>query len=52
MINDNISGPLELIESYKKYEYILNVDKKALIDDLFHGGEDGKTKKPLEEIRE
>lgn len=51
MISNNTSGPLELIESYKKYEYILNVDKKALIDDLFKGGEDG-AKKPLEEIRE
>jgi hypothetical protein len=49
MIDGNVSGPLELLESYKKYEYILNVDKKALVDDLFKGGEEG-AKKPLEDI--
>jgi hypothetical protein len=51
MLNDNVSGPLELLESYKQYEYILNVDKKALIDDLFKGAEGGG-KKTLEEIKE
>jgi len=51
MINNNVDGPQALLEEYKKYEYILNVDKKELIDDLFKGGEDGK-KKSLAEIKE
>lgn len=51
MISQNLEGPENLIQSFKKYEDILNVDKKALIDDLFKGGEDGK-KKPLEDIEE
>jgi hypothetical protein len=41
MIDGNISGPTELINEYKKFEYVLNVDKKALIDDLFKGSEEG-----------
>jgi len=41
MIHGNVEGPNNLLEEYKKYEYILNVDKKQLIDDLFKGGEDG-----------
>lgn len=48
MIEENIKGPLELLEKYKKYEYILNVDKKALLKELFNGDE----KAPLNEIRE
>lgn len=40
-----------LLQQFKKYEYILNVDKKALVDDLFKGGEEGG-KKPLPEIKE
>jgi len=44
MINSNVSGPNALLEEYKKYEYILNIDKKELIDDLFKGGEDGQKK--------
>jgi hypothetical protein len=38
------------LDDYKKYEYILNIDKKQLIDDLFKGGENGQ-KLPLEEIK-
>jgi hypothetical protein len=37
MFNENIVGPLDLLEKYKKYEYILNVDSKQLIKDLFNG---------------
>ena len=51
MIGNNVGGPNALLEKYKKYEYILNVDKKALIEDLFKGGEEGQ-KKTLQEIRE
>ncbi len=35
MFTDNIVGPNELLEKYKQYEYILNVDRKALIKELF-----------------
>ncbi len=42
MFNENIVGPLELLEKYKQYEYILNVDKKALVKELF-GGEQKAT---------
>lgn len=35
MIEENIKGPLNLIDEYKKFEYILNVDKKALVKELF-----------------
>jgi hypothetical protein len=38
------------LDEYKKYEYILNIDKKQLIDDLFKGGEKG-VKVPLAEIK-
>ena len=50
MIDENIQGPNDLINEYKKFEYVLNVDKKALIDDLFHGSETGG-KKHIDEIR-
>jgi hypothetical protein len=42
MIEENIKGPLELLQKYKEYEYILNVDKKALLKELF-----GEEKAPL-----
>jgi len=51
MIDQNLRGPEQLLADFKKYEYILNVDKRALVEDLFKGGEDGK-KKTLEEIRD
>jgi len=51
MIQENMTDPTDLLESYKKYDFILNVDKKKLIDDLFKGGEEGQ-KKTLEEIEE
>lgn len=47
MFQENIKGPYELLQKYKLYEYILNVDKKALVKELF-GGEE---KAPLDELR-
>jgi len=47
MIEENIKGPLTLLEQYKKYEYILNVDKKALLKELV-----GEEKAPLGVLRE
>ena len=51
MLDLNVISINALLQKFKKYEYILNVDKKALIDDLFKGGEEGE-KKPLAEIKE
>jgi len=48
MIEENIVGPNELLDKFKLYEYILNVDKKALIKELFKG----EQKAPLEKLRE
>lgn len=47
MFQENIKGPMELLEKYKKYEYILNIDRKKLMKELF-----GENKAPLEELRE
>jgi hypothetical protein len=51
MLDLNVISVDQLLQQFKKYEYILNVDKKALVDDLFKGGEDG-AKKPLADIKE
>ena len=48
MMAENIVGPVALLEKYKQYEYILNVDRKQLIKDLFRGEE----KASLEELRQ
>jgi len=50
LIMANVDGPNKLLDAFKEYEYILNVDKKALIQELFKGGEDGG-KKSLAEIK-
>lgn len=36
MFKENVIAPTELLDQYKKYEYILNVDKKRLLKDLFN----------------
>lgn len=51
MIRANIDAPNELLAKYKQFEYIINIKKEQLIDDLFKGGEDGQ-KRSLEEIKE
>ena len=35
MFKENMVAPNELLDKYKKYEYIMNVDKKRLTRDLF-----------------
>ena len=55
MIDENVIDPEALLEKYKKYEYVLNVNKKDFVANLFpkkskeEGGED---KKDIEEISE
>lgn len=48
MFAENIIGPNQLLNKYKEYEYILNVDKKQLIKELF-GGEQKASLKELKE---
>lgn len=39
-------GPIELLEKFKKYEYLLNIDKKTLVNDMFNRPEvEGQEKK-------
>lgn len=52
MVSGNTAGTTELLERYKKYEYILNVDKKELIHNLFGDGTEANPKKSMEEIKE
>lgn len=47
---ENIQGPLKLLEEFKKYEYILNVDKNALAKELFKPDEKAPLSKLKEEI--
>ena len=35
MFEENIKKPLEILEEYMKYEFLLNVDKKELYEQLF-----------------
>jgi len=39
MFEENIKKPMELLEQYKKYEYLLNVDRKELVENLFENKE-------------
>jgi hypothetical protein len=36
MFEENIQEPLAILAKFKKYEYLLNVDRKELIDSLFN----------------
>ena len=46
MIEENIKGPMELLEKYKKYEYILVTKKQKKISDLFEGGIEEELSEP------
>lgn len=59
MLDENTVGPENQLKEYKKYEYILNVDSKQLIVDLFQNKEraaneevEGELKAHIDEIRE
>lgn len=39
MFEENIQQPMEILDQYKKYEYLLNVDKRELVDNLFDNKE-------------
>jgi hypothetical protein len=54
MFEENIQEPLAILEKFKAYEYLLNVDRRDLVDKLFNDKErkeeTGDAKAPLEEI--
>ncbi len=47
MFTENIVGPSALLDKYKQYEYILNVDRKVLIKELF-----GEQKASIKDLRD
>lgn len=54
MCQENMAGPNELLAKFSKYEYLLNVDRKQLVNEIFNKviteGEPSE-KIPLHEIR-
>ncbi len=56
MFEENILQPMDLLNQYKKYEYLLNVDYKQLIEQLFDNkeleAETGSGKAEIKVIRE
>jgi hypothetical protein len=55
IINNNIVAPTQLLEQYKKFEPLINTDKKSLIKALFKKEkteENDSAKAPYEEILE
>ena len=39
MFEENIQEPLAILEKFKDYEYLLNIDKRELVDSLFNNKE-------------
>lgn len=52
LFEENSPEPKSLLESFQQFEYVMNTDKKELIDELFKRGENRDEKAPLEEIKE
>lgn len=56
MFEENIQEPLAILDQFKQYEYLLNVDKKELIENLFDNKkaveEGGNKKADISEIRD
>lgn len=52
LFTDNSPDPIVLLENFKKYEYIMNIDKKEMVDSLFKKGENKDEKALLTEIKE
>jgi len=50
MVRECMVQPTALLDKYKKYEYILNVESKEAIDTLFNQPSEPYQKMPLEEI--
>jgi hypothetical protein len=52
MLKENMIAPCALLDQYKKFEFVLNVDRKELIDSLFNVPDAPYNKVPLEAIKE
>jgi hypothetical protein len=56
MYEENIKDPLAIMDDYKKFEYLMNVDKKELSDKLFNNKEleetTGSGKASIDVLRE
>lgn len=52
LFDENSPKPTELLENFKKYEYIMNTDRKEMVENLFKLGENKDEKAPLAEIKE
>lgn len=35
MVKENMAGPMELLDQYKNYEFVLNISIKAFVESLF-----------------
>lgn len=52
MVKENMVAPQALLDQYKKYEFVLNVDSKELLESLFNVPDQPNNKMPLETIKE
>ena len=52
MIRENTVQPMGLLKEYAKYEFVLNVDSKELIDSLFNVEDMPNQKLDLDAIRQ
>lgn len=52
MVKENMVGPQALLDEYKKYEFVLNVDSDELLESLFNVPGNLYDKAPIEDIRE
>jgi hypothetical protein len=56
MFEENIKEPIGILDQFKKYEYLLNVDKKELVESLFENKElletTGSSKADINVIRD
>lgn len=51
MVRENMVGPQALLDEYKQYEFVLNVDTHELCDSLFNAPDMEYSKQNLETIR-
>jgi hypothetical protein len=56
MFEENILQPMQILDQYKKFEYLLNIEKKDLVEELFDNKElletTGNKKADIKTIRE
>lgn len=52
MVKENMISPTALLDQYKKFEFVLNIDSKELIESLFNVPDVPYNKLPLDAIKE